>query len=410
MTRQAALYHPPLMLNTDKIGLFLVTIMIFFGSIVIIEPSPYDVMSLLAIPFLGFTGFKVKRGLAFFILIITIYEIGGFTALIPHFNRSDAVTFQLLSFYLYITSLFFAFFFSQNSIVRLNLCLKAYAGGAVIAALCGIVGYFDIGGTAPYFTLYTRASGTFKDPNVFGSYLILGALFLMQRILLGQTKHFFVSLTSLVILIIGVVLSFSRGSWGAMIFSSACMILFGYLTADNFVMRKRIVSASIIAVGAAILGLIILLSFENMREFFIQRASITQDYDSGETGRFGNQIRSISMLLDRPLGFGPLLFRNWFGIEPHNSYINAFASCGWLGGLAFIALVSSTFYVGFRLCFRPSPYRRISQVAWPALMVLLLQGFQIDIDHWRHVFLLFGIVWGLEAARQEWEKQECERH
>ncbi len=403
MTQQAVLHNAPLMLNTHKISLYLFGMMIFFGSIVSIEPSPYDIGSLLAIPFLAVTGFKIKRGLIFFIIVITIYEVGGFTALVQHFNRQDAVTFQLLSFYLYITSLFFAFFFSEQSVERLNFCLKAYAAGAVVAAVCGIAGYFDIGGTASYFTLYTRASGTFKDPNVFGSYLILGALFLMQRILLGQTKHYFISCASLIILITGVLLSFSRGSWGAMIFSGFTMVLCAYLTADSSAMRRRIVIATALSVGAVILGILIMLSFENMREFFVQRASITQDYDSGETGRFGNQLRSIPMLLDRPLGFGPLLFRNWFGIEPHNSYINAFASCGWLGGLAFMALVASTFYIGFRLCFRPSPYRRISQVAWPALMVLLLQGFQIDIDHWRHVFLLFGIVWGLEAARQEWE-------
>ncbi len=406
MRLQATAHSAPIMLNTDKVRVYLFGLMIFFGSIVSIEPSPYDLGSLMAIPFFVITGFKIKRGLVFFIFIITLYEIGGFSALVPHFNRQDAVTFQLLSFYLYLTSLFFAFFFSENSLERLNFCLKAYAGGAVFAALCGIIGYFDIGGTAAYFTLYTRASGTFKDPNVFGSYLILGALFLMQRVLLGYTKHYLISLIFLLILIIGVLLSFSRGSWGAMVFSSISMIMLAYLTSDTAAMRRRIIIASAFSAGAVILCILILLSFENMREFFIQRASITQDYDSGETGRFGNQIRSITMLLDRPLGFGPLLFRNWFGIEPHNSYINAFASCGWLGGLAFIALVSSTFYVGFRLCFRPSPYRRISQVAWPALMVLLLQGFQIDIDHWRHVFLLFGIIWGLEAARQEWQSTQ----
>ena len=35
-------------------------------------------------------------------------------------------------------------------------------------------------------------------------------------------------------------------------------------------------------------------------------------------------------------------------------------------------------------------------------MVFLLQGFQIDIDHWRHVFLMLGAVWGIETARVRW--------
>jgi hypothetical protein len=75
----------PILLNSAQLSLYLFGIMIFFGSIVIIEPSPYDVFSLAAIPFFLLTGFKIKRGLLFFIIIMTLYEIGGFTALIPHF-------------------------------------------------------------------------------------------------------------------------------------------------------------------------------------------------------------------------------------------------------------------------------------------------------------------------------------
>ena len=32
----------------------------------------------------------------------------------------------------------------------------------------------------------------------------------------------------------------------------------------------------------------------------------------------------------------------------------------------------------------------------------MLQGFQIDIDHWRQLYIMLGAVWGLEAARQRW--------
>ena len=69
----------------------------------------------------------------------------------------------------------------------------------------------------------------------------------------------------------------------------------------------------------------------------------------------------------------------------------------------FFLLVGLTFFIGFRVATIPSPYRRNAQVFWPALMVFLLQGLQIDIDHWRHVYLMFGAVWGLEAARLRWQ-------
>ena len=50
----------------------------------------------------------------------------------------------------------------------------------------------------------------------------------------------------------------------------------------------------------------------------------------------------------------------------------------------------------------PLPFRREAQIVWPALFIFFLQALQIDVDHWRHVFLLFGMVWGLEAARMKW--------
>jgi len=34
--------------------------------------------------------------------------------------------------------------------------------------------------------------------------------------------------------------------------------------------------------------------------------------------------------------------------------------------------------------------------------MFFLQAFQIDVDHWRHVYMLLGMVWGLEAARVKW--------
>ena len=41
-----------------------------------------------------------------------------------------------------------------------------------------------------------------------------------------------------------------------------------------------------------------------------------------------------------------------------------------------------------------------------------MQGFQIDIDHWRQIYLLFGAIWGLEAARVKWLRQSVldQRH
>ncbi len=48
-------------------------------------------------------------------------------------------------------------------------------------------------------------------------------------------------------------------------------------------------------------------------------------------------------------------------------------------------------------------------IAWVMVAGHALIGNVIDIDHWRHVYLLFGIVWGcaaLESRHQRAERQK----
>ncbi len=372
------------------------------GSIALVEPSPYDFASFVAISLWAFGGFTVHRSFVLIYFLLLAQAILGFLALIPYWSDGDAATYQYQTAYLTVTGLFFALYVGERTPTRAELILKAYAAAAFIASICGVLGYFDIGGLGEIFARYGRASGSFKDPNVLGSFVILGVLYLTQNLLLARARSVALTLATLVVLLAAVFLSFSRGSWGATLFSTIFMMATAYFTSDNLRDKRRIVGAAVGAIAIAAIVVCVLLSFDGTREFFFQRAALTQDYDEGETGRFGNQLRSLPLLLDRFGGFGPLRFRLVFGLEPHNSYIGAFANDGWLGGLVFILTVGVTVWVGLRLIFKPSPYRRVAQVYFPALAAFFLQAFQIDIDHWRHVFLMIGAIWGLEAARQKW--------
>ena len=51
---------------------------------------------------------------------------------------------------------------------------------------------------------------------------------------------------------------------------------------------------------------------------------------------------------------------------------------------------------------RDTPFRRHAQIVWPALLMFFLQAVQIDIEKWRHVYMMLGMIWGLEAARLRW--------
>jgi hypothetical protein len=380
-------------------------VFVICSAIAIIEPSPYDFVSLVAMPLWFLGGFTVHRSFVIFAFLILAYTLTGFLALVPYWDNVDSSMYEYQSAYLSVTTLFFALFIGDRTRHRVELCLWAYAAASVVASTCAILGYFDVGGLGELLSRFGRASGTFKDPNVFGSFVIMGALYLAQNLVLARARSTIVSVVLLLTIVAGVFLSFSRGSWGAMVFSMILMIASAYVTSTDTRMKRRIAMTAFVAASVVVVVVLVFLSIEEIREVFLQRASVTQEYDEGATGRFGNQMRSIPMLVERFAGFGPLRFRLTFDFEPHNSYIGAFANQGWIGGFLFILIVGMTTFVGFRLMFKASPYQRPAQVVFPALLAFFLQAFQIDIDHWRHVLLMLGVVWGLEAARQRWESR-----
>ncbi len=379
------------------------SLLVFFGMLSLIEPSPYDFLALVTLPLWFLGGFRIHRAIVPILLLWCVFEASGFLALMPYWNEPDPRLYQLQSLYLFVTVVFFTIFFSDRTVERADVCLKAYTAGAVVSAIVGLIGYLDIAGLgASLTTVESRVSGTFKDPNVFGSYMILAAAYLTQILLLGTTRRTLLTLGSLGLVLTGVFISYSRGSWGATLGALLMTMGAGFLTADTAAMRRRILRMATLMMLIGIIALTSALSVPSVRNFFFQRAEVAQDYDSGVTGRFGNQMRSLPMLVERPAGFGPLRYRLIFDLDPHNSYIGAFANDGWIGGFAWIAIVLTTTVVGFRLMVARSPYRRLAQVFWPALFTLLVQGFQIDVDHWRQLFLCFGAVWGMEAARVRW--------
>ncbi len=394
-------------LNYQRLVNCVFAVFICSGIISALKPSPYDFLFLLVVPLWFLGGFKIHRGVMFILVLWCIFEITGFVALMPYWVEVDPRVYQFQSLYVICTVIFFTLFFSERSIERAELSLKAYTVSSVFCALLGIASYLDIGGIGVLWSLDEgRAAGTFDDPNLFGSYLILAAVYILQNLLLGMTKRTLLSTVSLLILIIGVFVSFSRGSWGALINASLLMGITGYLTVRSSRTRRRIALMSGVTLGIGLVALVGLLAQPEVRDTFFERATIAKSYDEGVTGRFGNQIRSIPMLLERPEGFGPLRFRNFFYLEPHNSYVGAFANDGWVGGFTWIIITVSTAFVGFRLMFVRSPYQRLAQIFWPTLLSWLLQGFQIDIDHWRQLFLCFGAIWGFEAARLRWSARQ----
>ncbi|WP_428990726.1 O-antigen ligase family protein [Methylocapsa aurea] len=392
-------------LNYPRLLNALFWITAFSGSVVFIEPSPYDGLILLTLIVWVLGGVRIHRAVLPGVALLVLWALGGYISLIPYWNEPDPVEFMTHTLFISTTGVFYMLFFSENTSKRFDLCMSGYAASCMLAALIAVGSWAGLFGNPETMTLDGRAMAPFKDPNVLGSYMVPGVLYFVQRLLLGRWRYWPVTLAGLALSGAALFTSFSRGSWGAAVVSITLMTIMSVMTADSRKMRIRIGFMALAVVGVVVVGIGAALTDSSVREFFYKRASATQDYDEGPTGRFGNQKRSLPMLVERPNGMGPLRFRLIFGLEPHNSYINAFASNGWLGGFAFLGLVLTTTFVGFRLSLTRSPYLRHGQLIWSAMFVFFLQALQIDIDHWRYFFIYLGAVWGLEVGRVKWAER-----
>lgn len=397
---RAATTIQPLRINLESAGGTMLTLLAFTGAFVLVEPSPFEATFLLTLIMFAMIGMRLRAGVVPLILVVAIWLIGGFFALLPVVTKGRSLQYFIISAYLGVMAVVIATIIADNTVARLDRLRKGYIAGASLAAFAGLLGFFDIAGLGDTFTLNSRARGTFKDPNVFGPFLVLPAIYLIQDLLLGKTRRMLLTLSLLAILVLGVFLSFSRGAWAVFIGSVAMLFALTFITENDTRARLRIVTAAAGALVFAAAMLAVILSIDEVRALFEIRFSLRQDYDLGETGRFGSQLRSIPLLLDRPNGLGPLQFREYFPEDPHNVYIAAFAYYGWAGGIGYIAIVLLTLFAGWRIVLQRTAWQQHTIAIWSTLFLQILQGFQIDTDHWRHFFLMLGAIWGLAIASQ----------
>jgi O-antigen ligase len=383
-------------LSIAKLQRAVLFLFVLCSCIAVIEPSPYEVMFLVTVFVFLITGLRINQLVLPLIGLLLLYNIGGVFALIPFMDEGLSVRFIAVSVYLMFTAFLFAALMSDDALRRLDVMRAGLTCAAWVAAAAAIAGYFNIAGLGPYLTLNGRASGTFKDPNVLGPYLVIPVVMIIQMILIRR-MGLIRGLLLMSLPVFAIFLSFSRGAWANFVGATLVMFVLTFVTASSAAQRARVAGFAMLIGGAAVLALLIALSFEDIRDLFFERAVLIQHYDAGVQGRFGSQLRSIPMLLEMPNGMGPLRYRFTFPEDPHNTFINAFASYGWLGGVAWIGLFCATMIAGFQLVFRRAETQGYAIALWSVLFITLLQGIQIDIDHWRHVYFLLGIVWGLRA-------------
>jgi len=393
-------FAPGFRISTKRIRCALLWLTGASGAIVFIEPSPYEAMSFLTLAMFlvtgGLTLSAVLMPLVVLLVVINVgYGIGGW----PVIDENGVAMWLVTSWYLAITAVFFAAALSSNTEERINAIARGCLIGGAIASLAAIIGYFRVFPSLnDLLLLYDRARGTFKDPNVLGAFLVFPTLLALMPVMSGNARQAIKGCAFLGLLVPAVLLSFSRAAWGQVVYTAALMLLLTFVTTRSPSHRLRIVLMSIGGVVVLVFFIGALLSLDSVAGLFKERASLHQDYDVGAQGRFARHILGAIFALDRPIGIGPLQFSKYFPEDTHNSFLNAFMSGGWLAGTCYPTLVILTMVYGFRAVFVRTPWQPMTITVFSAYFGVTSESFIIDIDHWRHTFLLLGLMWGLVAA------------
>ncbi|MFA6153087.1 O-antigen ligase family protein [Mesorhizobium sp.] len=376
---------------------------IFLSGFVIVEPAPYEFYMAGLIVVWALFGLRISRAASPLLVLLLTMNIGGMISMTQMANLANTPLYLAVSLFLAFTAVFFASVTAvQPALYR--VIFIAYVAAAVITSLLGIAGYFHAFPGAEIFTKYDRAAGAFQDPNVFGPFLVLPGIYLLYLLLTGPITRMPLLAVPLLVITAGIFFSFSRGAWG--MFGVSAILLTGclFLQSASGMFRLRVVVMTIAALSLLVIAIIVILQLPGVADMFSNRAHLEQSYDTARLGRFARYTIGFQMALEHPFGIGPLVFGTIYGEDTHDIWLKMLMDYGWLGFVSFLALVLWTISAGFRILLRDRPWQPYLLCAYVAFIGNIGLGTFIDIDHWRHVYLLLGLIWGAIALEYRHQK------
>ena len=377
---------------------------ILLSGFVINEPAPYELYMAGLIGVWALFGLRISRAITPLLVLLVTFNIGGMMAMSQMNDITGTPLYLAVSLFLAFTAVFFAAV-TEADPDRYRLIFVAYVVSAVATSLLGIAGYFHAFPGAAMFTKYDRAAGAFQDPNVFGPFLVLPGVYLLHRLLTGPVSRMPLLAVPLLIIVAGIFFSFSRGAWGMFVVAAVLLTAALFLQSHSGLFRLRLVIMTIAALALLVLAVLVILQLPGVSEMFANRAHLEQDYDTARLGRFARYTIGFQWALEHPLGIGPLVFGKLLGEDTHDIWLKTLMDYGWLGFVSYLTLVLWTIGAGFRILLRDRPWQPYLLCAYVAFIGNIGLGTVIDIDHWRHVYLLFGLIWGAIALETRHQRR-----
>jgi O-antigen ligase len=377
---------------TVAIGLLLMGVVRF-------EPAPPDIVFAVVMIVAALTGrFHVRRVPLLLRWVIASLLTINLLSMIDAVSATEATRFLLITVYLAIFAMWLIGYVDRPSRARLVI-VTWLAIGLLSAVLSVLALYMPLPGREVILGNVDnaeRASGFFKDPNVFGPFLVPIALILLEQRLVPKVPRLLhmraaTSWLALFALTLGVLFSYSRAAWAN--FAIGVVIMLAALS-----LRRRGASRALRALVLLVFvaGVtVVVLSATGSIGFFEHRAQV-QGYD---TQRFAAQSFGWQLGWTHPVGVGPGQFVYYSPtIATHSTFVRVFAEQGFIGLAVLIVLLLSTLVLALRnVVVGANTWGIGSTALLGAWCGVILNSVVVDTLHWRHLWVLVALIWAVAA-------------
>ncbi len=393
--------HPPIAEQRVNEALpVALTILMISSAFAVFEPSPFDLLSLLLLAAAAVAGLRLPRPAMVPLAFAILFLLGNLLAFVEVSDFAKAARYTAISAYMFLIWILFTALFYHDAARLFGTFWRAYLIAGLISAIIGIAAFMHLLPDADLFLKHGRAKGLFKDPNVYGPFLVPVVLYAANRLFSTDGAKRWLYACALTILLTGLLLGFSRAAWGNLVVATLLLMTIRLtVTRSLRLLVGYLVSGGLI-VGMLAIGIAALLQLPSVAQMMEKRATLVQPYDVGETGRFGTQKRALLLGLEKPLGTGPGEIRDEFARYPHNVYLLVLVENGWLGLAGFMGFLFSQLALGLRYL-KTISRRPVGNAVDDSILIIVavllttaLQSLFIDTLHWRHLFMLLGVMTG----------------
>jgi hypothetical protein len=384
--------------HTSGDGVFqaLVCLAMLLEVVVFVEPAPVDAAVLFC---LGLCVLLGKFSLAAVgdlpLISLTVFALANLISMYDPPDPDRALWYLLVTLYLVGSWFFFVGLIGRYGPPLMARLINIYCLAGLLSAVLGVGGYFHLLPFQDLLLMGGRARGLFKDPNVYGPYLVPVALFALTRsagVAGWRSKTAFGSL--FLVTVAAILLCFSRACWinfavALIVFLAGQLLLPG--VARQVRRRLRVVA---VAVAVSTVAVVLLLNVPAARNMLALRLTPTglQNYDRV---RFATQSLALETAEQRPLGIGPGQSEVLFNYSTHSMYLRVLSENGAIALLALLIFIGATMARSIALIRRAeNPWlREINVVVLATIAGHLVNSFVIDTVHWRHIWFIYSLPW-----------------